>query len=148
MENKISYRIISLTMAFLLLLSSSGISMDVHFCQGKFKRANLLGKAKTCEQVNDCLIKCGKEIKSCHSDGEDGDHKGCCENQSVQLDLDFDAADITPTDLSKTQKQFLTAFTYTYVLNLVPTKDKPKFTTYIPPPLEKDISILFQIFRL
>lgn len=148
MENKFSYRITSLTMAFLLLVSSSGISMDVHFCQGKFKRANIFGKAKTCEQVNDCLRKCGKEIKSCHSDGQDGDHKGCCENQSFELDFDFDAFDNTAADISTIQKQFLTAFTYTYVLNLVPKKDNPKFTTYIPPPLEKDITILFQVFRL
>ena len=148
MEDKISYRIISLTMAFLLLVSSSGISMDVHFCQGKFKRANFLGKAKTCEQVNDCLKKCGKEVKSCHSDGQDEDHKGCCENQSFQLDLDFDSGDIISSDLSKIQKQFLTAFTYIYVLNLVPAERNPKFTSYIPPPLEKDISILFQVFRL
>jgi len=122
--------------------------MDAHFCQGKFKRANIFGKAKTCEQVNECLKKCGKEVKSCHSDSQDGDRKGCCENQSFQFDLDFDAVDIIFSDLGKIQKQFLTAFTYTYVLNLVSTKENPKFTTYIPPPLEKDISILFQVFRL
>ena len=150
--NKItSYRIISLCMAFLLLVSSSGISMDVHFCQGKFKRANIFSKAKTCEQVNACMKKCGKEVKTCHSkdsNTEDGDHKGCCNNESFELDFDFEAFDIVYTDLSKIQKQFLTAFTYTYVLNLVPIKDISKFSTYLPPPLEKEISILFQVFRL
>lgn len=138
----------SLTMAFLLLVSSSGISMDVHFCQGKFKRANIFGKAKTCEQVNDCIRKCGKVIKSCHADGQDGDHKGCCENQSFELDFDFDAFDNSSADINTIQKQFLTTFTYTFVQNLVPKKGNPKFTTYIPPPLEKDITVLFQVFRL
>ena len=138
-------------MAFLLLLSSSAISMDVHFCQGKFKRANIFGKAKTCQEVNECLLKCGKEVKSCQSKSScstDGEHKGCCNNESFQLDFDFDAFDVVSSDISKIQKQFLTAFTYTYVLNLVPSKDVSKFNTYIPPPLEKDLSILFQVFRL
>lgn len=150
--NKIaSYRIISLCLAILLLVSSSGISMDVHFCQGKFKRANIFGKAKTCQEVNDCLIKCGKEVKvyqSKNSCSKDGEHKGCCKNESFQLDFDFDAFDIVSSDLHEIHKQFLTAFTYIYVVNLVPTKEVCKFTTYRPPPIEKDIPILFQVFRL
>jgi len=138
-------------MAFLLLITSTGVSMDVHFCQGKFKRANIFGKAKTCQEVKECLIKCGKPITSCHADNacsNDNDHKGCCNNESFDLDLDLDAFKVIPAEFNEMQKQFLTAFTYTYVLNLAPTKEISKFTTYQPPPLEKDIAVLFQVFRL
>jgi hypothetical protein len=138
-------------MAFLLLITSSGVSMDVHFCQGKFKRANIFGKAKTCQEVKECLIKCGKPITSCHADNtcsNDQDHKGCCNNESFDLDLDLDAFKVISAEFNEIQKQFLTAFTSTYVLNLALTKEISKFTTYQPPPLEKDIAVLFQVFRL
>jgi len=138
-------------MAFLLLITSSGISMDVHFCQGKFKRAKIFGKAKTCQEVNECLVKCGTEVKSCNADmscSANGCHKNCCNNETFELDLDFDASVLASTELRPITQQFLAAFTYTYVLNLVPTKDVPKFTTYRPPPLERDIAVLFQVFRL
>ncbi len=148
---KFSYRIISLSMAFLLLLSSSGISMDVHFCQGKMKRANIFGKAKTCQEVNDCLIKCGKKVNSCSTEdtcSTDEEHKNCCNNESFEFDLDFDAAELIATKLISVNQQFLTAFTYTYVLGVDIVKIVTPFSNYIPPPLEKNIAVLFQVFRL
>lgn len=138
-------------MAFLVLLTSSGLSMDVHFCQGKFKRANIFGKAKTCQEVQDCIIKCGKKVESSHTEiacSKDGDHKGCCSNESFVLDLDLQSFEIIRAELNDIQKQFLTTFTYTYILNLVHVKDVSKFSSYIPPPIEKDTAVLFQVFRL
>jgi len=58
-------------MAFLLLVTSSGIS----------------------------LIKCGKKVSSCSADkgcSSDGDHKGCCHNESFDFDLEFDSIEIIP----------------------------------------------------
>lgn len=139
-------------MALLLLVTSSGLSMDVHFCQGKFKRASIFGKAKTCQEVNNCLIKCGKQVNSYPSEtscSRDESHKDCCKNESFILDLDFEVSDIVSTDLSKKQKHFLTAFTFNYVLNLVLTNEEvSKFKTYRPPPLERDLAVFFQVFRL
>ena len=134
-----------------MFVSSSGMSLDIHFCQGKVKRANFFGKAKTCEEVQSCLMQCGQEPLSCHAKAEgecvEG-HKGCCNNKSFQLDFDFEAIDIFSEKLSELQEPFFTAFTYSYVLNLVPSRDATSITKYLPPPLEKDIAVLFQVFRL
>lgn len=123
--------------------------MDVHFCQGKFKRANIFGKAKTCQEVKDCLIRCSKKTASFQTNNscsKDGDHKGCCNNESFDFDLDLDAYEIIPVHLNAIQKQFFSI--NNYALNFITTKDVSKFKTYIPPPLEKDIDVLFQVFRL
>ena len=89
-----TYRIFAFIMAILILVSSSGLTMDMHFCEGKLKRINFLGKAKTCAEVS-LLAKtcCNRLIKpSCHKAGKD--HKGCCQNQGILLDMEFDFGDL------------------------------------------------------
>lgn len=138
-------------MALLIFLTSSGLSLDVHFCQGNFKRANIFGKAKTCEEVKDCLIKCGKQVKSCHSEtacSEDTNHNGCCKNESFEFDLDLDAFEIITGESDKIQKQLLADITYTSEPSLIDRKKVFQSRLYRPPPLEKDYTVLFQIFRL
>jgi len=79
-------------MAVLLMVNTSGLTMDMHFCQGDLKRVNLLGKAKSCAEVTACMKKCGKELPACHKDkASDGDHDDCCANDQVAFDMDFDS---------------------------------------------------------
>jgi len=150
-NTKTPYRILSLTLALVLLISSSGITMDMHFCEGNFKRASIFGKAKTCEQVSECMTKCGKETKACDSTskcGSDGDHKGCCENETIDFDLDYDASEIAATELRPITKQFDVALSRSFLSSVSSVRETLHFFNYIPPPLEKDIAILFQVFRL
>jgi len=138
-------------MALLIFFSSSGMSIDIHFCQGKFKRANIFEKAKTCQEVKECLIKCGQPIASCHADNacsNDGDHKGCCNNQSFELDLNFDSGEVTTYSLTDVQVKFVNVFMLSYLGHLSPSHTLQNYTNYYPPPLEQDITVLFQVFRL
>jgi len=151
MKRKFIHKTISLIMAFLLLVTSSGISMDVHFCQGHFKRANIFDKAKSCAEVNACLIKCGKKVSSCSADkgcSSDGDHKGCCHNESFDFDLEFDSIEIIPdVNIENSLSSIYTGYSF-IEHHIIPSSRCLKFINYIPPPPEKDIAILFQVFRL
>lgn len=88
-----SYRFIMLIVGISLLFSTSGLSIDAHFCSGKLKRIKVFGHAKTCLEVfqlkNNCCSK--RKIKNNVLNCAQGSHdKGCCSNESVQLDLDLD----------------------------------------------------------
>jgi len=111
-------------MALLIFFSSSGMSIDIHFCQGKVKRLNLFGKAKSCSEVSQELSNCHHGNNAVSSCGTDVTHDGCCNNQSFDLDLDFDSGEVTTLSLTE------------------------NYTNYYPPPLEQDITVLFQVFRL
>lgn len=123
--------------------------MDVHFCQGHIKRASIIGKAKTCEEVNACRQACGKKIQSCASDkgcSTNGDHKGCCHNESFSFDMDFDSLQIISAT-SDTQDWSI-ALNSSSLGSLLVLNNLYTYQQYIPPPLEKSITILFQVFRL
>lgn len=139
-------------MACLLLFSSSGLTMDVHFCQGKFKRANIIGKAKTCKEVNACLLKCGKEVKSCSSSTSScsagSSHKDCCNNESILMDFDFDSSVVYTTVLTDANLQFVLAFASTYLYHEKVAYTFHNYQKYIPPLRDLDIRIHFQTFLI
>jgi len=147
-----AYRSIALFMAVMLLFTTSGITMDMHFCQGKLKRINLFGKAKTCEEVAACMKKCGKKVKSCHMQKVcviDGDHKGCCENEAILIDYDFDSfAPIFVDDSTQDNQLFL----YTecqQVFNMTDVMlNNPAYLNYKPPLIFQDLPVLHQVFLL
>lgn len=129
------------------------MAVDVHFCQGKFKRANIFGKAKTCAEVSACATKCGKKMSSCSANSScsaDGEHKGCCENEAFLLDFDYDAAETLAPALTDISIKFITAFINTYVNDAVLpySLHHLNYLNYHPPPLDKDIPVLFQTFLL
>ena len=137
----------------LLFISSSGISMDMHFCQGKLKRVSLIGSAKTCAEMAVMMKHCsGKKAKSCHgaskSCSDDGSHNGCCENESISFDLDIDNIDIQAFNSSVLEIDF-------NVLSKVQLVALPnfqikllQFEEYIPPLPRKDLTVLHQSFLI
>ena len=143
-----TYRLISLTMALLIFFSSSGMSIDIHFCQGKVKRLNLFGKAKSCSEVSQELSNCHHGNNAVSSCGTDVTHDGCCNNQSFDLDLYFDSGEVTTLSLTDVQIKFVKAFVLNYLGHVLPPRTLQNYTNYYPPPLEQDITVLFQVFRL
>ena len=135
-------------MTVLLLISSSGISMDVHFCQGDFKRANLFGKAKTCAEVAECGTKtqtCSGSARICSSNG---DHKDCCKNELIQLDFDFDSGEAQINNLQDIDIKFVAI-----IAPITNHYHRTRFqiynlSKYIPPLLIKNIPVFIQSFLL
>ena len=131
-------KILSVTLAFVVVFATSSFTVDMHFCCNKLVDMAILSKAKPCkDKVSD------KPSKEC-SLGQ----KNCCSNDSFVKKAD-DSAKKAQFDLSTDNIVFLQTFFYTYAnpfeggeLKAVP------FTIYDPPFLEKDILVLHETFLL
>lgn len=82
-------------MAFLMLCTSMGLRMDMHFCQGNLQSISLLGKAKSCHELiqSDITPNCTTKGKSCCLSKQTtitfpACQKDCCHNQTVDINLD------------------------------------------------------------
>ncbi|MBT8218413.1 MAG: hypothetical protein KJP00_01220 [Bacteroidia bacterium] len=140
-------------MAFLMFLSTSGMTLDMHMCSGQLKRVNLFGQAKTCKEKIEMKAACQKKSGIAESTespcgSHTGDHHGCCQNDSFQLDVDTDLASgpSSSEDMPKI-KYFITAFVSTYLLSQWQS-DSIQSEIYQPPLKIPDVQVLFQVFRL
>ncbi len=133
-------KILSVSLAFVVLFATSSFTVDMHFCCNKLVDMAVLSKAKPCK---DKVQESDKSSKEC-SLGQ----KDCCTNSTFVKKADNNAKK-AQFDLSTDHIVFLQTFFYTYVnlfegleLKVVP------FTTYDPPFLEKDILVLHETFLI
>lgn len=98
MTRSLSKRVISAIMAFVVLILSVSISVDLHYCQERLQSFSLVGKAKSCFE-NEKTQKCN-EAESFFSASQKQDftlkQKGCCHNESLlinQLDESVTSCD-------------------------------------------------------
>jgi hypothetical protein len=153
MARKKFHKIISVMMAMLVLLSSTGFSMDLHFCQGQLKSFSLFGKAETCH-AQAAKSHCQKKKKTCHASISNQDEvgkckKNCCSNKTVKIESNNDIKNIQTLELAPLQAKFLTAFIQVYLLKKSEqNKAIIPHLNYVPPLLNKDIPVLIQSFLL
>jgi len=83
------YRLISLCMAFIILSSTIGISIDRHYCKGELKNTSFWGIAKSCYELSE-YTSCKHETANTYAslDLTQSCHNNCCENQSISLQID------------------------------------------------------------
>ncbi len=151
MTRSLSHRITAISMALLMMLSSTGFSMDVHYCQDQLKGISLFGKAKSCHEKQE-TPPCHRTKKSCHH-LEDGiskaDKDNCCHNETVVIEKsDLDA---TPTQLATVQDiqlDFVAAFIAVYVFNYSVQADFQPYAQYKPPLPDRDVQVLYQTFLI
>ncbi len=149
-----TYRIIALGLACLLFFSTSGLSLDMHFCQGKIKRINLLGKAKTCAEIKNTKQTCKhhkpkekKDTQAVQTCSSNSDHKGCCENQSFKIDLDTEFSQSQVNATPDVRLDFLVAFTLVFIqpaYNFLFVQKQ----IYRPPLPKHSLVVLFQQFLI
>jgi len=141
-------------MAFMLLLSSTGFSIDLHYCQGDIKSFSLFGTAKSCHAKAE-KSHCSKNKMTCHSamaeTGEvDDAQRKCCSNKSIEVSPDMDTQKIIAEQLTETNITFISAFVAVFCIGEI--FDLAKLIiphlNYIPPLLDKDIPVLIQSFLL
>ena len=80
-----TYRFIAFCLVALVFISSAGITVDFHYCNGELKSYNLIGKAKPCHEPT--LKQCPFHKKMMVNNN---DKKGCCENKAVHFQSDQD----------------------------------------------------------
>ncbi|MDR5591971.1 HYC_CC_PP family protein [Christiangramia sp. SM2212] len=123
--------IISLSMAFMVLLSTMSFTVDKHFCGSHLVDKAVFSKAKTC----------GMQMSA-------NDESHCCTNEKIsvegqdELKISFDSFDFD-------QQLFITTFSFTY-LNLFESLPKQSipFKDYSPPLLVSDIQLEDQVFLI
>lgn len=144
------HRITATFMALLMLLSSTGFSMDVHYCQDQLKGVSLIGKAKTCHDKPDSPA-CHKAKKSCdHKNGTSKvDEKNCCHNESIVIEKSVDeATNAQIAALTDLNLDFAAAFVAVYIYSFHIESDYQSFEDYKPPLPDRDFQLIYQTFLI
>jgi len=151
MTISLSHRIAAISMALLMLLSSTGFSMDVHYCQDQVKGISLFGTAKSCHDKQE-TPPCHQTKKTCHHK-EDGisktDNDNCCHNETVIIEKsDLDATNTQIATFQDIQLEFVAAFITVYILNYDVQTDYHRYAQYKPPLPDRDVQVLYQTFLI
>ena len=123
-----------------MLLSSTGITYAKHFC-GDFE---VLSEITLGEKHLSCGM--NMEANSC-GDEKQEDHK-CCKNKYEKVNTDDHFAKASfdvQLDLP-----FIASFVAVFVLQQVTftSQTQTNYTDYHPPPLDEDITVLYQVFTI
>ena len=148
-----TYRFITLTLAFLMLTTSVGFAVDMHYCQGQLKSVSFFGRAKTCHETADAIPtkKCSHHQKMMEQkEGCSMDKKDCCQNITLHFQSDQDRQ-VQTSDfmISKQLQQFVIVYAAGFFTNDFSIEcDAASFNHYKPPLLLRNIPVLIQSFLL
>ena len=133
-------KIISILLSILLLASSTGITYAQHYC-GEFE---MLSKVTLGEEHLSCGM--AMEFPSC-DDNDTQDHH-CCDNQytSVTTDDNFTKANFNLDFNQSVAIAFVSVFVLQQVIEYKTSLDS--YTFYHPPPLIKNIRVLYETFLI
>lgn len=131
-------KVISIALSVLLLLSSTGITYAKHFCGDH----EVLAEITLGEKHLSCGMK--MEANSC-GDEKQEDHN-CCKNKYEKVNTDDHFAKAS-FDV-QLNVPFIASFITVFELAQEPviTQTFHNYTDYHPPPLDKDIPVLYQVF--
>ncbi|HET8809706.1 MAG TPA: hypothetical protein VFM65_05515 [Flavobacteriaceae bacterium] len=136
-------KLLSIFLSVLLLTSATNIAYGQHFCGGNLMKSMLT--------FSETTLSCGMEQMptSCEkSASEQSVHeKSCCENElhQVQTDEHFSGSHFQ----FDFHKNFTFAFVSVFVLDEIgETAQKVEFFNYYPPPIDKDVQVLYQVFLI
>jgi len=136
-------RWLHIPLAYLLILSQTGLLINTHFCQGERKHSSVFTEAPTCHS---------KSVKaempaSCPMHAQKMDEKSCCDNRSSYYKSDIDQW-VTATVLPSAPVPMVLPKPWTP--RLVNSSLKGIFPPVFesPPKIGADLGILFQVFRL
>ena len=129
---QILHKIMSLSMAFVVLFSTMSFTVDMHYCGDSLMDIAFFHKAETC----------GMDMEKPASESCSITKKNCCNDEQVVV-AGQDELQLTFNKISFEQQVFITSFVYSY-LNLFEAVEKkaPSFEDYKPP------LVIKQIFKL
>lgn len=136
--NKISHKVLSFLMAFVVLFSTMSFTVDMHYCGNTlidtavFKQAETCGMKMESPSTKDCSIT----------------KKNCCSNEQISIDGQ-DELQLLVDKVSFDQQVFVAAFIYSYS-NLFEDleKDVTNFGEYPPPLIVRDIYKLDETYLI
>jgi hypothetical protein len=132
-------KLFSITLSLLLLLSSSGVSYAKHFC-GEFVMMEKV-------TVGQEQLSCGMAMENDGCEETEETHS-CCSNTYTAVDTDDNFA---YSDFQfNLQPTFAAAYVavFTFQSENTSTEKHVFYSEYKPPPLLKDIPVLFETFLI
>lgn len=157
MKTHLFHRIAAVILTVLMSGSSLGFSLSMHFCGGEISSFSFYGEADPCAMAQ------AKEEKVTHSCCESSNNQtnkvenssrhfefkdDCCHNESYGIDIsDTHEIENFTLDLQQT----ILAIQDNFDGNVLFTDFKSElnhFHYYHPPPFDRDILVLYQVFRI
>ena len=142
-----TFRILHITLAFLVFVSSTGFTLNSHFCQNTLQSVSVFLTPQNChERAAHCSMSsakscCSKSKKAC----SDSETKDCCEDTSQFAKADIDFTPFALEDFQLNLPLLLPQpISIHFEANL--TTQLIRFQDYIPPPLIRNRPLLFQSF--
>jgi hypothetical protein len=137
-------RIISISLALLMLVSIVGFSMNTHFCGGVAVETSFsIGLHNPDCGMSDMDGDCKKEPSS----QEQVKPKPCCENQHEVLQLD-ENANLQAFSVDVNPVFFVALVHYLIQPILYIQQAEITYVTYSSPSLDQDVQVLFQSFLI
>lgn len=135
------YRVLSLSLACLMLLTSFDYSVNLHYCQDHFAGISFSDDAKSCSsKTSSC-----SSMKKMSSEEED---PNCCKNKKVHIDdLDEDYTSPLMADLVDQSIDLISAIDFPVVYTNF-GKQVISYTSYRPPPPDIDYQVQYQVFLI
>jgi|GEM_PF-1114819 len=138
----ITYRIVAVSMALLIGITSIGMTINMHFCGGVLRSISVIQSNDSC---------CSKATKTCGNFEKiaDTENKKCCDNQSIEVQSDDDLAVDQIHVLSELDNTDL-------IVEISNRNDHSRivgynaadFKHFRPPLIPKDITVLFETYLL
>ena len=124
-------KIVNTFLAITLLIATTGVTLNKHYCMGRVKSVAVFHHAENC-MGNDLI-----------------DPMPCCED--VNQELKVDHLTKASFDFESSANFYQLAIITYFVLNsdlASVENDKPAFQNYAPPPPDRDIPVLIQSFLI
>ena len=124
----------------MLLLSSTGLTYAQHYC-GDYKMMDKITFGE--EQLS-----CGMAMADDLCEGEEEEKHDCCDNHYTNISTDDNFAQAT-CDIALNDA-FVTSFVSVFVLEqaVISNHELPQYSEYNPPPLLKNIPVLYETFLI
>ena len=144
-----------------ILFSSFGFTIDVHYCKGEIKSIGFLSQAEACEMANSSN-EIDENLPPCHqkklreklekekrSENSNGLIKGhCCHNETFifesNQEIEENAVEIISPDL----QLVMIACIFCDYSFFSQTTSEPVYAEYDPPRIRQDFSVLYQSFLI
>ncbi len=137
-------RFLNIVLALLVFVSSTGFTVNRHFCKNQLKDVRIFFKAEDCYQkyyVQKTKKSCHLEKKSCESN--------CCNNTSEYHKLDLDQQ-ISSFDFKSFDDPYFIGVLWLAMNFKLSTNDSKSidYLNYKPPLIISDLSVDLQTFLL
>lgn len=124
MTKKNFHKIMSISMAFVVLFSTLSFTIDMHFCGDNLVETTIFKKAKGC----------GMEMQSPSTKDCSITKKNCCTDKQVIIDAQ-DELKLNFDTLSYKQQKFVASFFYAYINIFEDLEENTTSFSEYPPPL-------------